>query len=105
MIRNLKIAFLMMTLLAGFAGPSFAADEFGGRFGNTSPAALGETPQDEEMFGPAPLQLQNIAPAAGEEEPAVTETSAEAGASAAESAAGETQAAPGSDGERETEAP
>lgn len=54
--------FFALALLGISSAPAFAADEFGARFGESAPSALDDTAQDAEI-----LQLQNIAPAAGEQ--------------------------------------
>lgn len=47
-----------------------AADEFGNRFGNNAPAALGEpAPKTPDLIAFTPEQLQSIETAAGEATP------------------------------------
>lgn len=58
----LLIAVLLTPLQA------MAADEFGSRFGNTAPAALGETAPKNDLLAFTPEQLEAIQTAAGDEQ-------------------------------------
>ena len=65
--------FLITALFMIFiASPALAADEFGERFGQTAPAGLSDpiaaSPVADTGFDMDPAALQNIEPAAGDEE-------------------------------------
>lgn len=66
--------FLAFTLL--LTAPALAANEFGSPFANQAPAALGGTEPDMDMNAMAE-SLQDIMPAAGNEESTPGETTGE----------------------------
>lgn len=69
----MKLTALASLLLGlAFVSPAFAADEFGARFSDNSPAALGSQTASADQDALA-ASLQDIAPAAGDETPAPQE--------------------------------
>lgn len=67
-------ALLSLLLVSACCTDAFAADEFGSRFGNSSPYALGNTmgKASDNVNGMGLDDLNTIAPAAGDEQDVVT---------------------------------
>lgn len=62
---RLTVTMFLFTML--IVGPSYAADEFGSRFGTAAPAALSDpAPTNPDALAFTPEQLQSIETAAGE---------------------------------------
>lgn len=66
MMKYVLPAALIGFIAAFIAAPALAADEFGARFANQAPAALADSEPD--LLAAEAQELQDIAPAAGEEQ-------------------------------------
>ena len=73
---HLFITLLALTVITGFAASASAMDEFGARFGSDAPTALTDNVEDGIETKSPEEALSEIAPAAGDEEPATPSTDA-----------------------------